>query len=131
MQPTSYHLHGLKVLAYSPEGKKLRTDRDAAEVIGAAYSEEAGWVVLPTELFEDAFFELRTRVAGEIISKFALYRVRVAIIGDISRHTQESSSLRAFVYEANRGDEIWFLANIEEFGSRLERLAQQASRDSA
>jgi hypothetical protein len=126
MPATSYHLHGLKVLAYSPDGKKLRTDRDAVELVGEAYSEEARWIVLPTELFEDAFFELRTRVAGEILSRLALYKLRVAIIGDISRHIEESSALRAFVRESNRGDQIWFLPNIEEFHARLERAQASA-----
>ena len=126
MSATFYEIHGTKVLACSPEGKKLRTDRDAVELIGEAYGQEARWIIIPTERFEDDFFQLRTRIAGEIISKFVWYRVRVAIIGDISRHTEASSSLRAFVYESNRGDQVWFLANIEEFNLRLERANASA-----
>ena len=122
MSATFYEIHGTKVLACSPDGKKLRTDRDAVELIGEAYGQEAGWIIIPTERFEDDFFQLRTRIAGEIISKFVWYRVRVAIVGDISRHTEASASLRAFVSESNRGDQVWFLANIEEFGNRLLRL---------
>jgi hypothetical protein len=45
--------------------------------------------------------------------------MRVAIAGDIFRHVNESSAFRDFVYEANRGDQIWFVANIEELGERL------------
>jgi len=121
MAAAAYDIHGVKVLAYSPEGKKLRTGRDANDLIAEAYHQEPRWTILPVELFEDAFFELRTGVAGEIVSKFVAFRLRVAIIGDISRYVQESSSLRAFVYESNRGDQVWFLPNIEEFHSRLEK----------
>jgi hypothetical protein len=89
--------------------------------------DEARWIVIPTERFEDAFFQLRTRIAGEIIGKFAVYKMRVAIVGDISRHTEGSSAFQAFVYECNRGDQVWFVANIEEFNLRLERPHAAAS----
>jgi Domain of unknown function (DUF4180) len=125
MGERSYGLHGVRILACSPDGKKLRTDRDAVELIGEAYEQEARWIVIPAERFEDAFFQLHTRIAGEIVGKFAVYKMRVAIVGDISRHTEESSSLRAFVYESNRGDQLWFLASMEDFESRLE--AQRAT----
>ncbi|HEX4003874.1 MAG TPA: DUF4180 domain-containing protein [Candidatus Acidoferrales bacterium] len=120
MPETLHILHGTKVLVCSPDGKKLRADRDAVELVGEAYGHEAQWIVIPTERLEDAFFELRTRVAGEIISRLVQYRLRVAIIGDISRHLEESSALRAFVRESNRGDEVWFLQSIDDFGGRLE-----------
>ena len=118
MAATSYNMYGTKVLACSPDGKKVRTE-DAVELIGEAYEHEARWIVIPTERLEEAFFQLHTRIAGEIIGKFAVYKMRVAIVGDISRHTEASSSLRAFVYESNRGAQVWFLANIEEFNARL------------
>lgn len=121
MATHSYNLHGVQVLECSADGEKLRTDRDAVSLIGKAYEYAARLIVFPVERFEDSFFELKTRVAGEIIGKFATYRMRVAIVGDISRHTEASASLRAFVYECNRGNEIWFVANIEELGNRLKR----------
>jgi Domain of unknown function (DUF4180) len=121
MTASSYNLHGTQILALSPDGKKVRTDRDAVELIGEAYEHAARLIVIPVERFEDAFFELRTRVAGEILGKFATYRMRVAIVGDISRHVEESSALRAFVIECNRGSQIWFLANADELAVRLEQ----------
>src|ERR1700734_680829 len=78
MPQPSHTLHGVKVLACSPDGKKLRTDRDDVELIGEAYEHEASWIVIPTERLEDAFFHLHTRIAGEIIGKFAVYKMRVA-----------------------------------------------------
>jgi Domain of unknown function (DUF4180) len=85
--------------------------------------------VIPTERFEEGFFDLRTRIAGEILSKLVQYRLRVAVVGDISRHLAESSALRAFVYESNRGDQILFVASAEELAARLE-AEQKAVRDS-
>jgi len=56
-----------------------------------------------------------------MIQKIVQYRLRLVIVGDISRHLAESSALRAFVLEANRGKEVWFLATREELDQRLAR----------
>ena len=68
---------------------------------------------------DDDFFQPRTSIAGEIIQKFVTYRRRLAILGEISRHVAESSAFRDFVYEANRGDHVWFVADLEELDQRL------------
>jgi hypothetical protein len=101
------------------EGRKLRTDRDAVELIGEALEAGAGMVVIPVERLDEDFLRLRTGVAGEFIQKFVTYGVRLAIIGDISVSLSESSALRDFVYEANRGRHVWFPANQDEFDRRL------------
>ncbi|HTX16405.1 MAG TPA: DUF4180 domain-containing protein [Candidatus Baltobacteraceae bacterium] len=129
MTTISYNLHGVQVLACSADGEKLRTDRDAVDLIGEAFGHHARLIVIPTERFEEGFFDLRTRIAGEILSKLVQYRLRVAVVGDISRRLAESSALRAFVYESNRGDQILFVASAEELAARLE-AEQKAVRDS-
>ena len=55
---------------------------------------------------------LRTGLAGEVLQKFINYHVKVAIVGDYSQYT--SKSLRAFIYESNRGNDIYFLSSVEE-----------------
>ncbi len=45
----------------------------------------------------DDFFDLSTRLAGEILQKFINYHVKIAIIGDFSIYT--SKSLKDFIYE--------------------------------
>ncbi len=37
-------------------------------------SQRADWVLIPVECFDDDFFRLKTRIAGEIIQKFVNYR---------------------------------------------------------
>src|SRR5579863_5214927 len=109
------------------EGKKLRDDRDAVELIGDAQG--AGLIVIPAERLDEDFFRLRTGVAGQFLQKFVTYRRRVAIVGDISRHVAESSALRDFVVESNRGDHIWFVENIEEVERRLAQSLDSFSRN--
>lgn len=114
---------GLRVLVCSPDGAKLGDDRDAVELIGEAASHRADLVAIPAERLDDGFFALETRIAGEIIQKFVNYRLRLAILGDVSRHLSESSSLRAFVHEANEDRQVWFVADLAELDARLEREA--------
>ncbi len=102
------------------EGPQLRSDRDTVDLMGEARGCGANFIVIPIERLGDDFFRLETRIAGEVIQRFAMYRVRVAILGDISRHVAESKSLRDFVYESNRGNQCWFV-DREELGNRLEQ----------
>jgi hypothetical protein len=52
------------------EGKKLRTDRDAVDLIGDARGAGAETIAIPVERLDEDFFVLRTRVAGEFVQKF-------------------------------------------------------------
>jgi hypothetical protein len=116
-----YELHGVRILECAGDEPALRTDRDAVDLIGKAFEHRAKLIVIPVECLDDDFFRLRTRIAGELIQKFVQYRRRLAIVGDISRHLAESSALRAFVNESNRGKHIWFVASLEELDRRLAR----------
>ncbi|MER5568261.1 DUF4180 domain-containing protein [Streptomyces goshikiensis] len=112
-------IHDVPVLMCGAEGEPIRGEREVLDLIGNAGYQGAEWVVVPAERFDDAFFRLRTRVAGDIVQKFVQYRLGMAVIGDISRHTEASSALRDFVRECNRGRQTWFLADVEELRERL------------
>ncbi|MGW2987009.1 DUF4180 domain-containing protein [Streptomyces goshikiensis] len=112
-------IHDVPVLMCAAEGEPIRGEREVLDLIGNAGYQGAEWVVVPAERFDDAFFRLRTRVAGDIVQKFVQYRLGMAVIGDISRHTEASSALRDFVRECNRGRQTWFLADAEELRERL------------
>ena len=116
-----YELHGERVLECDPNEKQLRNYNEAVELIGKAFEHRASLIVVPAECLDDEFFRLSTRIAGELIQKVVQYRKRLVIIGDISRHLAESPALRAFVLEANRGKDVWFLATREELDQRLAR----------
>jgi len=99
--------------ACAPGGEKLRTERDAVELIGEAHGSDV--IVIPAARLDDDFFRLRTGVAGAFLQKFVTYGRRVVIVGNISRHVEQSSALYDFVVESNRGQHVWFAATIEDF----------------
>jgi hypothetical protein len=55
------------------------------------------------------FFQLSTKLAGEILQKFVNYNVKMAIVGDFSIYS--SKSLKDFIYESNNGRDVFFLPN--------------------
>ena len=106
---------GLSILfcVSEPKGKKLRSDRDAVDLIGEAHGFDL--IAIPVERLDPDFFRLKTTgVAGAMLQKFVTYGRRVAIVGDISRYVEESASLRDFVVEANRGEHVRFVPAIED-----------------
>ena len=113
MAETCYDLDGTRVLECAPMGCL-----DAVEIIGDALGQGARLVAIPAERCGDDFFRLRTGIAGQFLQKFVTYGVRVVILGDISPCLEASSALRDFVYESNRGRDIWFVATLEELRSR-------------
>jgi hypothetical protein len=96
-------LHGTTVLVCAEDGPPLAAERDINDFLGAAWAAEATMVAIPVARLDPAFFQLATRLAGEVAQKFVNYRVRLAIIGDIGAQCAQSKALRDFVYESNPG----------------------------
>ncbi|HUR04114.1 MAG TPA: DUF4180 domain-containing protein [Nonomuraea sp.] len=119
MSDTISAIHGFRVLWSSPNGEVIQDERGAVDLVGEALGQRAQVVIIPTERLDDAFFQLRTRIAGDIMQKFTTYRLLLVILGDISRHVTASSALRDLVHESNQGDHVWFLSSPEELGERL------------
>jgi|SRR5579872_1057606 len=132
MSDRCYEFHGTRIFECAAEGEPLRTDRDAAEVVNQAFNHGARFVVLPVERLGDDFFRLSTRIAGEVLGKMVVYKIRVAIVGDISDYVARSAPLRDFVVECNRGQEIWFVKDLDELQARLSyAAAMKRSEDSS
>ncbi|MEU0084651.1 DUF4180 domain-containing protein [Streptomyces sp. NPDC006274] len=113
---------GVQVLMCDPAGPKVATTQDALDLVGAVFL-GAEMVAVPAERLDEQFFSLGTRFAGEVMQKFANYRLRLAVVGDISRHLEASSALRALVHESNRSDHIWFVPDVDALDARLKALA--------
>src|SRR4051794_24317516 len=99
MSDTLTTIQHIPVLVCTPDGEKLKSEREAVDLIGEALQQGAEIIIVPVERLEEDFFQLKTRLAGHIIQKFVTYRRRLVILGDISRYVTESSAFKAFVYE--------------------------------
>lgn len=74
-------------------------------------------IAISKKLITDKFFILSTGLAGEILQKFVNYRFRIAIYGDFSRYT--SKPLKDFMYESNKGCDIFFADCLENAVEKL------------
>lgn len=97
----------------------IRNPEDGLQLMVDLYYQGYGEVILHEQNITPEFFDLKTGIAGEVLQKFATYRVRLAIIGDFARY--ESKSLRDFVFESNKGRQINFVPSVEEAVGRLSR----------
>lgn len=96
--------------------------KDASSAMDLAvsiqYERDCSALMLPKSAFCEDFFNLRTRIAGEILQKFVNYGIKMAIVGDFSCY--DSKALRDFIYESNRGTHFFFVASTDEAVDRLQ-----------
>jgi hypothetical protein len=109
---------GRDVLVCAESGPPVGTDT-VLDLIGDALGQRADWVAVPAARLDQRFFRLRSGVAGEVVQKLTTYRLRLAVLGDVTAHTAASDALRDWVREANRGDLVWFVADTDELAGRF------------
>lgn len=84
----------------------LTVPEDANDLLGNAYYQGFDGMIISADKISPRFFDLKTRLAGEILQKFSTFQMRLAIVGDFSVFPSES--LKSFIYESNRGSLIHF-----------------------
>ena len=105
-------IEGQRVLVCASEGGPVLTDRDASDLVQLGFDHQAHWLAIPVERLGPDFFNLSTRIAGEVIQKLVNYRFKLAVVGDVSRFVAGSNALRDFVVESNRGQHVWFVEDL-------------------
>lgn len=122
MQTELHMRHGIPIAEMISSEVVLRTPQDALDLFGSLYAEQVQGVIVYEVNLPPEFFQLHTRLAGEILQKFVNYGVKVAIVGDFAQY--DSKALADFIRESNQGRHFFFVTTREE---ALERLAQVAS----
>ena len=117
-------MHDERCLVLDEDGPVVRDAKGARGLIEEALSEHATLIVVPVARLDNAFFHLRSGLAGEVLQKAANYRLKVAVLGDISAVIAASDALRDFVVESNRGDSIFFVPDLPALEARLGELAR-------
>lgn len=110
---------GAEQVAVLEAGEPLITNVQSALDLMATVRYETGCdrLLVRKELVAEPFFDLKTRIAGDILQKFINYRFKFAIVGDFSGY--ESKSLRDFIRESNNGKDAFFVPSEEEALAKL------------
>lgn len=109
------------ICAVVQSGEKVITDAQSALNLLMTAKYEAGTknIAIDKELIAEDFFVLSTGLAGEILQKYINYGGRIAIYGDFSHYT--SKPLKDFIYESNKGHDVFFLQTEAEAVDMLTR----------
>jgi hypothetical protein len=110
---------GVRALMLTADGPSLDGEAAAVDLVGAAFSGQASVIVVPVPRLHPDFFTLRTGIAGAVLQKFVNYRLRLVVVGDLTGRLERSETLRAFVAEADRGRDLWFVPDLTTLDSRL------------
>lgn len=87
----------------------IHNEQDALDLMGETGT---GTIIVHDFNFEPDFFDLSTKKLGDVMQKFANYRVRLAIIGDFSRYP--SKILPSFIAESNRQKTYLFVPSLDD-----------------
>lgn len=107
-----HDINNTKIAVVTSEKIIINTAEDGLDLLGNLYYQGFDNIILNEKNITSDFFDLKNRMAGEILQKFSNYRVRLAIVGDFSKY--KSNSLSDFIFESNKGRHINFVDSITE-----------------
>ena len=108
MQIISHQSVNIKTAELISEELLIVNPEDTLQLIIDVYYQDFDQIVVHEKNVAPEFFDLKTRLAGEILQKFINYQMRLIIVGDFNKYPGQS--LKDFIYESNKGKHINFLA---------------------
>lgn len=117
MTITIHEINKKKIAEIQSENLVITNLDEGSDLVGTMYFDGFDAFVLYQKNIVSDFFDLKTKMAGEILQKCSNFRLRLVIIGDFKN--VESKSLRDFIYESNKGRLVNFVETLE---MALERL---------
>lgn len=101
------------------DGLIIAEVQDALDLMASVGTLGCSRIIINESNLHPDFFRLKTGLAGEILQKFSNYGVKLAITGDFKKY--KSRALHDFIGESNKGNQIFFLDNVDSALKRLSR----------
>lgn len=89
----------------------LSTEQDALNLIALCRENDISLLILHSHTLAEAFFELKTGVAGKMLQKFINYHVKIAAI--IPKDLAHKGKFKEMVLESNKGSHFRVFENRE------------------
>ncbi len=112
MNITIHTVNEYKIAEVIAQGVVIASLDDAVDLVGNLYYDSFDAVILYQKNLTPSFFDLKNKLAGDILQKFSNYRLRLAIIGNFDAYT--STSITDFIYESNKGRQINFVDTLSK-----------------
>lgn len=93
--------------------------QDVLDIFGDLMFSGCDRLIIHERSLHPDFFDLKTRLAGEVLQKFSNYRVKLAIVGVFAKFN--SKSLQDFILESNKSNTVFFTGTVESAVQRLEK----------
>lgn len=120
MQLTKIEKNGIACAVVNSNEIVITDAQSALDVLmSAKYDNGTKNIVVDKKLITEDFFILSKGLAGEILQKYVNYGGRIAIYGDYSHYT--SKPLKDFIYESNKGKDVFFVTTRDEAVEMLTR----------
>jgi hypothetical protein len=110
-------VNNIKIAEVVAEEMVIHTPEDGLDLLGNVYYQGFDKMILHKENLTPHFFDLKNKIAGEILQKFSNYRVQLVIVGDFSELT--SQSVKDFIFESNKGRQVNFISSVAEAIKKL------------
>lgn len=107
-----HNINGIKIAEILSEEIIIKTTQDGLDLLGDLYYQGYEKIIIHEKNITPDFFDLKTKLAGDILQKFTQYRMPLIIVGDFSKF--ESKSLKDFIFESNKGKQVNFVASQSE-----------------
>ena len=120
MQLTKVEKNGIACAVVNSNEIVITDTQSALDVLmSAKYDIGTKNIVVDKKLIIEDFLLLSRGLAGEILQGYVNYGGRIAIYGDYSHYT--SKPLKDFIYESNKGKDVFFVATRDEAVEMLTR----------
>ncbi|CAH0172283.1 DUF4180 domain-containing protein [Chryseobacterium sp. Bi04] len=115
----SHTVNNIKIAEIISDDMLIQSAEDGLDLMGNIYYQGFDKVILYEKNITPDFFDLKTKMAGEILQKFSNYRIGLAIVGDFNQY--QSQSMKDFIFESNKTKHINFVVMLEEALENLSR----------
>jgi hypothetical protein len=115
----SHEINTIKIAEVIADDIIIQSAQDGLDLMGNVYYQGFDKVIIYEKNITPEFFDLKTKIAGEILQKFSNYRIALAIVGDFDKY--ESKSLKDFIFESNKTKHVNFLKSLENALNNLSK----------
>ena len=112
MKIETHTIQGIKAAEIISDEIIVKSTESGLQLLGDLYYQGFDRILIYEKNITPDFFDLKTKIAGDILQKFAQYRMGITIIGDFSKYN--SARLNEFIYESNKGNNINFVSTLDE-----------------
>ena len=112
MEIKTHNIDNTKVAEIITDKVILRSTEDGLDLLGNLYYQGFDKIIIHEKNITPGFFDLKTKIAGEILQKFAQYQMPLIIVGDFSKY--KSKSLNDFIFESNKSQQINFIEDLSD-----------------